>query len=258
MDATSGTNPQSLSPDESRRPIFTGRLIISLSIILVGVLFLLDAFNIPGIGDIWHYVRRLWPVIFILIGLSKLSNSRTPGEWIGCLIWFLLGTVFLANNFDLISFNIWRAFWPAMIIIFGISMLTRATSVRFIHRVGYRSAGTGGAVDSTSRTSALAVMSTATRRVSSPDFQGGDATAFMGGCEIDLRQCNIVTSPAVFDVFALMGSIEVYVPGDWTVRNEGIAILGAIEDSRKETAGNPAKVLILRGAALMGGVEIKN
>jgi hypothetical protein len=48
------------------------------------------------------------------------------------------------------------------------------------------------------------------------------------------------------------------VPGDWTIRNEGLALLGAIDDSRKETAGNPSKVLILRGAAFMGGVEIKN
>ena len=258
MDTTTGTNPQPLSADKHRRPIFTGRLIVGLSIIFVGVLFLLDAFNIPGIGDVWHYVHRLWPLVFIFIGLSKLSNSRTPGEWLACSIWFLLGVVFLADNFNLINFNIWRAFWPVVIILFGVSMLNRATSGRFLHPGGGRSSGLGGPVDSTARTSAVAVMSSSTRRVSSPDFQGGDATALMGGCQIDLRQCNIVTGPAVFDVYALMGGIDIFVPGDWTVRNEGMAILGAIEDSRKETAGNPAKVLIIRGAALMGGVEIKN
>ena len=59
-------------------------------------------------------------------------------------------------------------------------------------------------------------------------------------------------------MFALMGGIELSVPGDWSVRNEGLAVLGGIEDSRKETSGNPNKLLVLRGQAIMGGIEIKN
>ena len=96
------------------------------------------------------------------------------------------------------------------------------------------------------------------RKLSTPDFRGGDASAIMGGCEIDLRQCGLASGPATIDLFALMGGIELYLPGDWTLRNEGIVIMGGVEDSRRETAGDPSKLLILRGTVLMGGIEIKN
>ena len=271
MDVPSATGLPGSSPEVSRPPRFTGRLVIGVTIIVLGLLFLLEAFDVPGIGDVWHYVGRLWPGVFILIGLGKLSSSRSGRERFGAGLWLLLGGVLLANNFDLISFNIWRAFWPTLLIIFGVSMVTRAADVNFMVRRRRRrlrnlsgieteipEPPTGGFADTGSHTSAFAFMSGATRRLSSPNFEGGDATAVMGGCEIDLRQCSIVNSPAVFDAFALMGGIELYVPGDWTVRNEGMAILGAIEDNRKETAGNPGKVLILRGAAVMGGIELKN
>jgi len=203
MDASSATSPQSHSPEESRPPRFTGRVVAGLTVIVVGVLFLLDALDVPGIGDVWHVVSRVWPAVFVAIGLAKLAEARSGAERTGGLIWVLLGGVWLANNYDLVSFNIWRAFWPALLIIFGISILTRATTGRFIYRVRRRPGDPSAPTDAGSRTSALAFMSGATRRVSSPDFQGG-------------------------------------------------------EDNRKETAGNPAKVLIIRGAALMGGVEIKN
>jgi predicted membrane protein len=258
MDVSSATHAQSGPGYEARPPRFTGRLVAGLAIIVVGVIFLLDALDVPGMGDIWRMLRRAWPAIFIAVGLAKLAGARYNPERVGGAIWILIGTVLLANNYDLISFNIWRMFWPTLIILFGASLLTRAFSRSYVHRAGRGSAVSSGPVDAGSRTSAFAIMSGATRRVSSPDFQGGDATAIMGGCEIDLRQCNIITGPAVFDAFALMGGIDIFVPGDWTIQNEGMALLGAIDDSRKETAGNPSKVLIIRGAALMGGVEIKN
>lgn len=256
MDAPTATQLSTPAPDESRPPRFTGRLIIGVAVIVLGVLFLLDAFDVPGIGDVWHYVGRLWPIVFVMIGVTKLANSASNSERVGSVIWLILGGLLLASNFDLITFNVWRAFWPLLLIVFGFSLMTRGR-VKFSGR-WHGAPGATAWTDSGARTSALAILSGATRRMSSPDFQGGDATSIMGGCEIDLRQCNIITSPAEFDAFALMGGIELYVPGDWTIRNEGIAILGAIEDSRKETAGNPAKVLILRGAAIMGGIEIKN
>jgi predicted membrane protein len=258
MEDTSAISPQSQIPEDSRPPRFTGRLVVGLTVIVVGVLFLLDALDVPGIGDVWHVVSRAWPAVFLVIGISKLAESRTSGERLTGVIWAVLGGLWLANNYDLITFNIWRVFWPALLIIFGFSIMTRARGVRFVHRMGGRNGGFSGVADAGARTSAFAIMSGATRRVASPDFQGGDATAVMGGCEIDLRQSNIVTGPATFDVFVLMGGVDLFVPGDWTVRNEGVALLGAIEDNRKETAGNPAKVLIVRGAALMGGIEIKN
>ena len=261
MDTPSMSNPPITTPDPGFQPRFTGRLILGLTVILVGVLFLLDALDVPGIGDVWRQVSRMWPAIFIIIGLAKLINARNNSDRLKSAIYLFLGAGLLANSLDLISISLWRLFWPTIIIIFGVHMMTRGPRVRMSGR--YRR-GSGfpdpasAPADTGAHTSAFAMMSSASRRVFTPDFKSGDATAFMGGCEIDLRPSGILTGPAIFDVFALMGGIDLYVPGDWVIQNEGVAILGAIEDNRKEIAGNPSKVLIIRGFSIMGGVEIKN
>ena len=235
-------------PDAGRPPRFTGRLVVGLAVIAIGLLFLLDAFGLPGIHDVWRLAGDWWPLLLILIGVTKLVNSWSGNERVSGLFWVTMGALLLAYNQGWIHFKVWNLFWPLILIMVGIRIVGRA--------VGGMSGR--GAVELASRTHAFALLSGVTRRLSTQDFRGGEATAIMGGCEIDLRQCDITHSPAVFDIFALMGGIELCVPGDWSVRNEGLAVLGGIEDSRKETSVNPAKLLVLRGQAIMGGIEIKN
>jgi hypothetical protein len=56
-----------------------------------------------------------------------------------------------------------------------------------------------------------------------------------------------------------MGGAEILIPLHWRVRDEVSPIMGGIDD---KTIHNDAvaatKLLVLRGSAVMGGVEIKN
>jgi len=235
-------------PDAGRPPRFTGRLVVGLAVIAIGLLFLLDAFGLPGVHDVWHFAGEWWPLLLVIVGLSKLINSWTGNERVSGLFWIALGGLLLAYNEGWIHFRVWNLFGPLILIMVGFRLVGRALG----------GSNGRGSVELASRTHAFALLSGVTRRLSSQDFHGGEATAIMGGCEIDLRQCDIAHGPAVFDMFALMGGIELSIPGDWSVRNEGLAVLGGIEDSRKETSGNPNKLLVLRGQAIMGGIEIKN
>ncbi|GAB2694410.1 hypothetical protein GCM10027037_17400 [Mucilaginibacter koreensis] len=59
------------APEYSRKPS-TGRYIGGLALILVGVMFLLDQFNI-----IYHFdFDYFWPVLFIVVGLVFVFSSR--------------------------------------------------------------------------------------------------------------------------------------------------------------------------------------
>ena len=89
------------------------------------------------------------------------------------------------------------------------------------------------------------------------DFRGGDMTAVMGGCEVDLRQASMRV-PASIDVFVMWGGVEIRVPEDWTVELRGVPILAGFVDKTRPPAVATEKRLIVRGVALMGGVEIKN
>jgi hypothetical protein len=101
-------------------------------------------------------------------------------------------------------------------------------------------------------------------------------TAFMGGCQLDLRAATIPPGEeSVIDVLALMGGLEVWVPGGWTVVSQVVPIMGGVEDKRlpmpaapvapmgtpgsesSAASAAPAR-LVLRGYVLMGGLVIKN
>jgi predicted membrane protein len=96
------------------------------------------------------------------------------------------------------------------------------------------------------------------RNISSANFQGADLTAVMGGCEIDLRQSSIADASPVIDVFAFWGGVEIRVPQNWNLEVKAWPILGGVVDETEQTAGPGAPVVTVKGAAIMGGVGIKN
>lgn len=96
------------------------------------------------------------------------------------------------------------------------------------------------------------------RRNTSQAFRGGSATAFLGGIEIDLRECRMAEGGAQIDVFAMMGGVSLRIPRDWTVDSEVSAILGGFQDHSAPPVGSEIKRLVITGQAVMGGVEIKN
>lgn len=115
--------------------------------------------------------------------------------------------------------------------------------------------GWSGGHPSNSRVTLFALMSGVTRRVQGL-FRGGQLTAIMGGLELDLRGAHL-EDVAVIDTLAFWGGIEIYVPEDWVVVNQGFALMGGFDDSTKSPLPGNRPHLIVRGLALMGGIEIK-
>jgi hypothetical protein len=104
---------------------------------------------------------------------------------------------------------------------------------------------------------ATAILGSSNRGSNSIDFRGADATAVLGGCELDLRQATIAGTHAVVDVFAFWGGIDIRVPESWSVDVQATAILGGVSDGTRQPAA-PSRRLIVKGLVIMGGVEIQN
>jgi predicted membrane protein len=109
-----------------------------------------------------------------------------------------------------------------------------------------------------SRMNVVAIMGGVTRGNNSPSFRRADLLTIMGGLEIDLRKAAI-NGEAVIDLFVMWGGIEIRVPHDWTVTSHVVPLMGGVEDkTRPPQTAHAQHSLVLRGVALMGGVEIKN
>jgi predicted membrane protein len=226
----------------------TPQVVLGLIIVLIGVLFTLDNMDIINAHD---YIRY-WPALLVVYGVGKMVQPRSsPGRFAG-LIFTLVGLVLLLDRLDVFEVRLW-AFWPLIIVIIGLSLIWRS----FARTTG-RHSELPMSEDANSTIGGMAFMSGFKRNSTSQNFQGGELTAIMGGCEIDLRQASMKDGEAVIDVFAFWGGIEIKVPLDWSVAVEGTPLLGGFDDKTRPPQGGSSKRLVVKGFAIMGGVEISN
>lgn len=236
----------------------TPRVVFGFGLIAMGVLFTLDNVEVFDARDLWRYA---WPVLLVVVGLSKVLWPGTGSEigvrvlWSGTgsgsgvgVAMAVVGGLFLLDEDRLgyIRFDFWDLV-PLLLVLMGASMVWGGI---FGRRRYNASAPTV--------INAVSILSGSNLGTASDAFQGGDLVAFMGGVEVDLSRAQISDGPAVIDAFAFWGGIEIRIPRDWAVRSRCIPILAGFEDKSEKPVGEPAGVLIVKGFAVMGGIEIKN
>jgi predicted membrane protein len=236
-------------------------LATGLIFVAIGVIFLLGNMGYLDVREVFAF----WPIILIVFGVVRIVESREDYGQTAGIFWVVVGLLFLLGSFGVIRMA-FQELWPILLIGVGALMLWRAALVRR-ERPGLRNPGLAGSPDpadanttsSNSVVSATAILGGVERRISSQDFRGGDVTAIMGGCNIDLRGASI-TPPhqPVLEVFALFGGIEIRIPEDWTVVSELEVILGGFDDRKINPPKDESKRFIIRGTVLMGGVEVRN
>ena len=90
-------------------------------LIALGVVLLLNNINVLP-GNAWEWVWRLWPVVFIAMGLDGLFRR----EFVGATLMLGLGALFLAINFGYLTLNFWEVIvklWPLFLISAGLSLI---------------------------------------------------------------------------------------------------------------------------------------
>ncbi len=231
------------------------QLVLGLLIILVGVLFTLDNLDIIYARDFWRY----WPALLIIYGIVKMTQPEGHGGRFWGIALTLVGTAMLLDRLYVFEFRLWD-FWPLLLVALGATMIWRTGSRRYQTKEGFHfpSVDTPKGGDYESVINATAILGGSRRIVHTQDFRGGDLTAIMGGCDIDLRGAAIANSPAVLDVFAMWGGIEIKVPLSWTVSFEGTPILGGYDDKTYHEKADVHQRLIVRGTVIMGGIEVRN
>jgi hypothetical protein len=229
-------------PESGAVAWFSPRLILGLAIVVLGSLLLLDNLNLIEADPLYRF---FFPTVLLAVGVSVLVQGSIWG-W----VWLVGGGWMLAEKLDYIDVNFFQLFFPAVLLLVGGSL---------VYRTFVRPQTTApGPDDPASYVRAFAVMSGNERRGIASTFRGGDLAAFMGGVTLDLRQAKMAPEGAVLDTFAFWGGIEVKVPESWQVRGEVIPLMGGFEDKTRPKAGAVDGTLVIRGFAIMGGVEVSN
>lgn len=265
--------------NELRQSYGRGRVFAGLFLLLVGGVYLLRQAGVV----IFPYWLFSWPMILILLGLfvGIKHSFRGPG-W---AILMIIGAFFLLD-FVNYGIDLRRYMWPAIIIVVGLLLIIkpkkkwsdkdcsrygrhhwRHQRERYYHQQppvapvtepGQQTSGNATSspddyIDSVS------VLGGVDRVIMSKTFKGGEVTSFLGGTQVDLSQADI-QGTVVLEMVQVMGGAKLIVPASWYIKNEITAFLGGLEDKRQiqPSMTDPNKVLILKGASVMGGLEIRN
>jgi predicted membrane protein len=262
----------------SRNPI-TPKFTIGVILVLMGVVLALDQLGMLQANHLFRY----WPAAMIIVGLVILQRGERHSA-LRALLLIVIGGWLLLNTLGFVSLDLWEFIWPLLLVFFGarIMMGNRNSGPRAPDAgatpgapeaggpaaglppatgpggfSGFSPAGVGSGEPS--HASLFALMSSSKRRWGKSVFRGAEATAFMGGCELDLRDALMAGGePAVVDVFVLMGGVNIFVPVNWTVSQEVMPLFGGVQDKTRSIPSNPAQHLVVRGTVMMGGVEISN
>jgi predicted membrane protein len=256
---------QNQNPDYNR-PRHNNRILAGLFLLLIGAAFLMKEMDFPFFPG-WLFT---WPMILIAIGIYTgiKHEFRNPG-WIVPII---IGGIFLADEMNF-GFDFHRFIIPIIIIAVGFVMIVRPRRNKDWHwrnREDWKQKyppSTGDAYTKTDNPQdyssgdhfdSTSIFGGTKKVIVSKNFQSGDITCFMGGCEVDFSQAD-VQKPAVVDVTQVFGGTKLIVPSNWTIRTDMTAFFGSIEDKRQQPLNaDPSKLLILQGTSVFGGIEIRN
>ena len=237
-----------MSFDRERQAGFVSmKLVFGALIVVLGAIFL--AQNL-GLIESRYLLQRFWPAAFVAIGTALvLQPGRGRARWFGG-IWIAAGLWIWADQQDWVDVNFFQVFFPVALLLVGGSLVWRA-----LHPAGERPEKGEEAGE---HPHLFALMAGNEVRSITRGFRGADLGAVMGGVTLDLTRAQMEGESATIDVVAFWAGIEIRVPQDWVVTSQVFPLMGGYEDNTKPAAEGPSKRLLLRGVAVMGGVEVKN
>lgn len=249
-----------------------GKVVGGILLVTVGSLLMARELG----AEIPHWVFS-WKTF--LIGLGIMVGFKHGFKYNSWIILILIGLSFtIADIYPELSIR--PLLWPFLIILFGLFIIFKPRrkrdyyNNRFRHRRHWREwqqeekyKNYFSEVDSATSTSTNEIIDSVTfmggikKKIISKNFKGGDVTVIFGGAELDFIQADL-NENVVLEITQIFGGTKLIVPAHWEIKSELVSIFGSIEDKRptlpKAVGNEPAKILILKGTTIFGGIDIKS
>lgn len=226
----------------SERRVSVGKLIFGVTILFAGVALALDNLGLARADDLLLW----WPVAVVAFGLLRLAGPTRPEKIVG-LFAAVIGAWILAWNLDWVRVGPWEFVLPACLLLVGALLLAGGLRRR--------------EADDGSTVSGFALLSGVDRKSTSAAFRGGEVTAVLGGIEVDLTGAHLAPGGAELQATAVWGGVDIRVPQDWAIESRVMPLLGVFQDGTAQRVAGPTAAgprLVIRGNAIMGGIEISN
>ncbi|MBO5270926.1 MAG: hypothetical protein J6B77_09075 [Clostridia bacterium] len=233
------------------------RVLWGTVLILLGVLFILDLFNIWDIGNLFF---EGWWTLFIIVPCT--IGLITERDKIGNLCGIFLGVGLLFAVNDYLSFALfWKLFACVCLILVGLKLIfgnlfrrkEEKARRKIKEKLGGRRKATGGPTEEY-----CATFSAQHIDFSGKPFYGAELTAVFGSIDLDLTNA-VISEDALITVSSIFGGISVKVPKNVVVCTAISSVFGGVDDETEEAKAEDGThhTIYIDGNAVFGGVEIK-
>jgi len=253
----------------------SGKTIAGFILMGLGLVLLLKQFDLYFFPN-WIFS---WPMILIVVGLVKRANNPNNQSW---LILILVGCLFLLERI-FPEGNVFHFGWPIIIIAAGLWLIFRRnhdlgskntfSKEAFVNddllnpdlsaKEETRKEETGTFYHKTEANedylNTFSIFSGVKKNILSKNFKGGEIVNIFGGTDLDFSHADI-NGQVIVDVVQLFGGTKLIVPPHWHVVADVANVFGGVNDKRiphTDVAAN-GKVLVLKGASIFGGIDIKS
>ena len=233
---------------QEHRHLHNNRPIIGVVLVLAGLFLVMR--NTGFFPEFIDHVIFSWPMLLVVIGLVMTLGAaeKTSG-----VIVMAVGGFFLIPMIFRETFHAYNMFWPSIFIIIGVIFI--ATKRR-----GWNAVSTTG-LTGDDYIDIVNVFSGGERQIVSENFKGGRISAVFGGTQLDLTKAKLAAGRNELEIACIFGGATFIVPDDWNISIAVTPVLGGFTDSRKLIPGrtvDPTRQLVIKGAVIFGGGEIKS
>ncbi len=221
-----------------------GGSVLGVILIIVGAMWLLDNIEIINFR-----FSHWWPLIIIAIGVADLVNSRR-GNNFSAWFFIVLGGIFLLPTNNIIAWNeIWK-YWPALLILIGLSLVLK--------RDTYYSPGRTSEISGEDQIKGHVIFGDLEKVSNSQAFLGGTLSTIFGDTRLNLKDAKLGEEGAIIDTSVIFGDIHIMIPQSWTLEIRSSNVLGDLKNKSRNPQGSEGKRLIINAHIVFGDLEITN
>jgi len=254
--------------DNVQAPVSNNRMWGGLIILVIGLVFLLRNFGIyiPGWLFSWH---MLLLAIGLYVGFKRNFNG---GGW---LVMVLVGGYFTLSS--IVDYDLGKYYFAFALIALGLFLIFKPKYSVKTNKAAKNNNDVFAApqvmnptmleqpashqpiMDKSDVIDSVSVFGGTSQKIFSKDLKGGEIIAVFGGSEINLTQADFQGN-IIIEVVAIFGGIKIILPPTWEIKSEVVAIFGGMDDKRAVMpfGDGSRKIVIIKGVALFGGVDIRN
>lgn len=96
----------------------SGRYVIGISLVVVGVLYLIAAGSDLDAGGT---VARWWPLVLVGLGVAQYGIDHSSK--LGSAVLIVFGVLLLGFTTGLVEGSVWSVLWPSAVILAGIGVM---------------------------------------------------------------------------------------------------------------------------------------